>query len=67
MPLMAISLLPNCAKGYIKQINPFCYRISNGQKFKVLNLADIQLDRAGQLGTDNTIKPTIDKMIRKLK
>lgn len=44
--------------------NPFCYKIGNGELFKVLNLTDVQLDYAGQLKDDITIKPTIDKMIK---
>lgn len=67
MPLMAISLLANCGGENVREINPYCYRIARRQKFKVLNLTDVQLNYAGQLEDDITIKPTIDKMMKKLK
>lgn len=64
VPITAMSLLFSC-KG--NSTTKFCYKIGDGQQFKVLNLADVQLDYAGQLGVDITIKPTINKMINKLK
>ena len=54
-------------KGNATKNSQFCYKINNGQQFKVLNLTDVQLNYSGQLNNDITIKPTIDKMIKKLK